>query len=385
MFPFFSLYVTTKFGVGMTEVGLLFTIYSASSVVGSMVGGAITDKFGRRWILLFGIFISGASSLFMGFVNDLELFYLLTLLVGFLENTGGPAQQAMVADLVPSDKLAGGYGIQRVVVNLSVTVGPAIGGLIASKSYFWLFILDFVLSTITAVIVYLTIPETMPQAENKAESESVWQAGLGYKQVLRDGVFMVFIFICMLVIMVYAQINSTLSVYLRDVHGIPEQQYGYLLSLNAAIVVLLQFWVARRTDRQPPMLMLAWSAFLYAVGFAMFGVTAHYAQFIVATIIITFGEMINAPVAQALVARLSPEDMRGRYMAVFGFSWTIPYAIGPLAAGFVMDRADPRLVWYASGVLGVIAAVAFIWLNSSLKGRFDKVAEPSVRTVDYAD
>jgi MFS family permease len=80
-------------------------------------------------------------------------------------------------------------------------------------------------------------------------------------------------------------------------------------------------------------------------------------------VIITIGEMLVSPVGQALVARFAPEAMRGRYMAVFGFSWVLPSAVGPLLAGLVMDNADPRWVWYAAGLIGLAAAGAFAWLE----------------------
>jgi MFS family permease len=88
-----------------------------------------------------------------------------------------------------------------------------------------------------------------------------------------------------------------------------------------------------------------------------------YGFFLLAMVIITAGEMLVAPTGQALVARFSPDDMRGRYMAVMGFSWMIPSALGPLGAGLIMDHGDPRWIWYSSFVLGSAAAAGFLWLK----------------------
>ena len=133
LFPFFALFVTDRFGVGMTEVGILFTIFAVASVAGSMIGGALTDRLGRRWMIIFGLVVSALSSLMMGIVTDMHLFFALAAVVGLLGDVGGPAQQAMIADLVEGEKRAEGYGIQRVAVNLAVAIGPAIGGLLATK------------------------------------------------------------------------------------------------------------------------------------------------------------------------------------------------------------------------------------------------------------
>ena len=363
LFPFFTLYITSKFGVGMTQVGVIFAVFSISSVVGSMFGGALTDRLGRKKMLLFGLVMSALSSLVMGLVNVIGLFFAATLLVGLLANTGGPAQQAMVADLLPEEKRTQGYGIIRVVVNLAVTIGPIMGGLLATQSYLLLFICDALASLITAVIVYFALHETRPAPTEDEPEESIAQTFSGYLDVLRDSAFTWFLIASAFMVLVYMQMNTTLAVYLRDTHGVTVQYFAYILSLNAAMVVLFQFPIARWISKYRPLVVMAVGTWLYAVGFAMYGLVANYPFFLLAMVIITIGEMFVAPVGQTIVAHLAPEDMRGRYMAVFGFSWVIPTAVGPLLAGLVMDNADPRWVWYAAGILGLMAAGAFYLLE----------------------
>ena len=87
-------------------------------------------------------------------------------------------------------------------------------------------------------------------------------------------------------------------------------------------------------------------------------------------VIITVGEMIVTPVAQTLVAKFAPEDMRGRYMAVYGFSWTIPFAIGPLLAGLIMDNLNPDWVWFAAGLVGLVAVGGFLLLYFRTAGEW---------------
>lgn len=367
LFPFFTLYITERFNVGMTEAGILFAIFAVTSVFGSMFGGAMTDRFGRRGMIIFGLVTSAVSSLGMGFMDDLSLFYAFAAVAGLLSNAGGPAQQAMVADLLPEEQRAQGYGIWRVVANLAVTIGPAVGGFLAARSYLILFISDAISSVIMALIVLAVLPETKPEQTEDQPGESIAQTFVGYTAVLRDGMFMAFIFISILTTIVYVQMNSSLAVYLRDVHAVSTQKFGYILSLNAGMVVLFQFWVTRRTADYSPLIVIAVGTALYALGFAMYGVVTTFILFLLAMVVITIGEMLILPVSQALVAQFSPEAMRGRYMAMFGFSWTIPFAVGPLLAGLVMDNADPNWVWYASGIIGGIAVLGYLWLYGRYK------------------
>jgi MFS family permease len=362
LFPFFALYITKKFEVGMTEVGVLFAFFSASSFIGSMLGGALADRFGRKWILVFSLVSTSLSAVIMGLVNSLEGFFLLALLVGIFTDIGGPAYQAAVADLLPEEKRAQGFGIIRVVFNVAVVIGPAIGGFLAARSYLALFIADALISLVSASIVWARLPETKPAPHPDAVPESMGSTFRGYGRVLRDSLFMLFIGACILMGLVYMNMNTTLGVYLRDTFGIPESGYGFILSLNAILVVLFQFPITRRIEKQPPLLMMALGTALYAVGFAMYGFVSNYLLFLLAMVVITVGEMLVAPVSQALVAYFSPEDMRGRYMAIFGFSWGIPFAVGPLLAGLLMDNYDQRWLWYICGAVGMLSALGFLGL-----------------------
>jgi MFS family permease len=363
LFPFFTLYLTKRFGINMTQVGLLFALFSLSSVVGSMVGGALTDRLGRKRMLVFGLVMSALSALLMGLVNRIELFFLVVMVVGMLADMAGPAHQALVADLLPEEKRAQGFGILRVAFNLAVVIGPLIGGLLASQSYLLLFIADAITSSVTAIFVGLTLKETYHPPESEESQESMGQTFAGYFQVLRDKAFVWFLVASALMALVYIQMNTTLAVYLRDQYGVNERGFSYILALNAAMVVLFQFPTTRWVSRYRPLMVMAAGTLLYAIGFAMYGLVSIYFMFLVAMVIITIGEMMVSPVGQAIVAQLSPEDMRGRYMAVFGFSWVLPFAIGPLLAGLVLDNLNPNWLWYAAGIIGFVAAAAFFLLE----------------------
>jgi MFS family permease len=363
LFPFFALYITKKFNVGMTEVGILFALFAGSSFIGSFLGGALTDRIGRRSMIIFSLLTSAFSTLAMGFVDSLQAFYIIATVSGIFTDTGGPAYNAIVGDLLPEEKRAQGFGVLRVALNASAVIGPAIGGFLAARSYLALFIIDAIISTIVAVIVYYTIPETKPELKAGTQPESMAQSFQGYFKVFRDGAFLFFMLASVLAWMTYMNMNTTLGVFLRDVHHIPESGYGYIISLNAIIVVLFQFWTTRRLEKHPPMLVMALGTLLFAVGFTMYGLFSSYIWFMLAMVIITIGEMVAIPVANAEVINFAPEDMRGRYGAVYGISWMLPFAVGPYLAGLLMDNFDPKLLWFACGICGMLATAGFLILH----------------------
>jgi MFS family permease len=363
LFPFFSLYVTYRFGVGMTEVGRLFAVFAVTGVLGTVLGGALADRWGRKGMIIFGVLASGLSSLLLGLAESFAMLFPIVFAVGIFSNAGGPARQAMVADILPERQRADGYGLIRVAFNLSATIGPALGGLIAARSYLLLFISDATISVIVAILVHFLLSETRPRWARVEPSESMAQTLGGYGRIIRDGAFMAFAAGCTLAALTYVQLNTTLGVYLRDFHGISVAHYGYLMSLNAIMVVFLQFSTTRRVSRYPAMLMMALGTALYAIAMSMFGVFDTYGLFLLAIVVLTVGEMIIEPVSQAAVSRLAPHDMRGRYMAFFGFSWVFASATGPMLAGGIMDNFDPRWLWYASGLIGLVGVWVFLLLH----------------------
>lgn len=365
LWPFFTLYITGKFEVGMTQAGLVLGILSAFSLLGNMIGGGLTDRFGRKSIIIIGLIFSALSTLTLGLVEDFSILPVLAVFIGLLSHISGPAHQAMVADILPEDKRQEGFGILRVMGNLTWVFGPIIGGFIAGRSYFALFVIDAVVSCFVAFLIFLKIRETKP--ETGQEPESMFSTYAGYKEVIRDLPFVAFMLVSMVMLLVYQQMYNSLSVFLRDTHGVTTQVFGILMIASPIVVILFQFSVTRIVKTRPPFKMMALATFFYLIGFGMYGFVGTIWLFALALVIITVGEMIHMPIASALVANFAPEDKRGRYMAVSGLAWGLPSIVGPSAAGLILDNFNPFLLWYVAAGVAALAIGGFsilqLWLG----------------------
>jgi MFS family permease len=171
----------------------------------------------------------------------------------------------------------------------------------------------------------------------------------------------------MIVLIVYQQQYGALAVYLRDVHHIGPKSYGLMLSVTGLEVVLCQIWISRTIRKYPPFLMMMLGALFFMVGFGMIGFVKGVTFFLLAVILATVGEMILFPTNKALAINFAPPQMRGRYMAIYDFGWTIPATFGPAAAGLILDHYNPNLLWYVGGVLCAVSALSFyalhLWLG----------------------
>ena len=378
VFPFFALYITGKFNVGMTEAGILLGVLSLAGILGSVVGGALTDRWGRRRLILFGLVASAMSALTLGSVNKFAWLFPAAAFVGLFSEVGGPAHAAMIADILPKEQRQEGFGILRIVGNMAWLVGPTVGGFVARTSFFALFVVDAAISCVVALLFYRFMAETRPAPHEKHVDEGLIETFRNYRLVLADKAFVGFLAAAVLMGMVYIQMYNSLSVYLRDNHGIDPQGYGFLLTASAITVICFQFWTMRVIKKRPQFVMMALGTVFYLIGFGMFGLVSAYWAFVAAVVIITAGEMIVMPTSQSLAAGFAKTDMRGRYMAVFALSISVPAAIGPLAAGIVLDNYRPNLLWYLSALFCAVAASGFYMLHLKL-GKQPRFISATVR------
>lgn len=362
--PFLAIYIVQRFDTKLTQVGLIYTIFAVGSGVGNILAGALADRFGRRFTLILGLTCAATARVAFGIANDFTGLYIAAGFAGFFGAIGWPAQLAMTADLLGPQKRANGFGIQRVVINSTFALGPLAGGFFGPRfGYLPLFILDALTSYFVAFIVFSKLPETRPLNKADAPDETFAQTLAGYGRVLQDRTFLAFILISILTVSAFMQMSTTLSVYLVKFRNMPEAFFGALVMLNALMVVFLQISITRWLSKAPLLgIMIAGNAF-YLIGFGSYGLSPSIPLFIFAMVLITLGEMLAIPTSQALTALLAPPDMRARYVATERFNWIIAQALSPLAAGAIMDRFDPRWVWYGCSIICAISIVGFYGLH----------------------
>ena len=366
---FIALYITQKFDVGLAEVGIILGASGLARVAGGIVGGALTDQFGRKIVIIVALVMSALLSIGMGLTNSLIAMGVIAGVAGFLESTGAPAAQSMVADLLPGEKRAEGFGILRVGANLSGLLGPLIGGFFIGYSYMLLFVADAIASTIMAGIVCFALVETarpIRKAKTEQSQASFLTTLRDYSIPLRDTVYTTFLILCILTGFAYFQTYETFTIFLRDAHAIAPQHIGYLFSLNCAAVILFQLWITRKIRRFSPMLSLTAACLILAVGLGICGLAETYMPFIVATIIIVIAEMIFYPTTQAFAAEKAPKNMRGRYMALYGFIYTIPRSFCVLVASLIMTDTADNAIWYVASGACLVAAGAFLILHRGI-------------------
>jgi MFS family permease len=198
----------------------------------------------------------------------------------------------------------------------------------------------------------------MPQ---KRTSDDRAESGGGYGQVLRDRPFLIFCGAYTLLMSCVA-VRAFLPIYAKENFGVPESQYGLILSASSAMSVLFQYSITRTAERYPRLRVLVVGALFYALGVGSIAWGWSFWTFLASSLVVTLGVLIVSPAASAFTADLASPDMRGRYMGVFNLALWIGVGIGPVVGGLLNDHVAPVATWYGGLAMGLGATLGFVLL-----------------------
>jgi MFS family permease len=277
-----------------------------------------------------------------------------------------PANAASMSRVCPPDLQVKGFALNRLANNLGVTIGPAVGGLLALRDYRLLFWADG-LTCIAAAAVFLVIwkrPEDQLRAGERKKGPA--QPGAA-RTPWRDGPFLLLMLLVVAWGAVFVQLFATFPLYMRGVYGLAEDQIGRLLAVNTVLIVTLEMALMEKIRTRSQTKMINLSFILLGLGFGLMplGRGFLYGAFTVA--VWTFGEILSMPLLAALIAGRSEPETRGRYMGIFSFAFSLAFIVGPAAGAAVYGHLGGDALWYGSGGVAVLLAVAFSALRRSLE------------------
>lgn len=367
---FLSLYLVRERGLGPAEAGRILALYGVGFIVAGPLGGLLADRVGRRATMVAGLVLGACSVGALAFARAPALLGLFSFLAAATGDLYRPAMSAAVADVVPPADRPRAYGLVYWAVNLGLSVGLAIGGLVAERSFVALFLADAGTSLVAAVIVLLRVPETRP---SQVVHEPAFR---GLVKVFADGPFRSFLLLQLAALAVFVQWQLGLPIDMAA-HGLGPSAYAFLMALNCAGVVFLQPILSPRLQRFDAASMLAISALLFGVGYGLNAIGGSLAIYGIGTALWTVGEVVGFPVASTVVANLAPAELRGRYQGAFAMCWGVAFTIAPLGAGEVIQRLGARALWLICFGVALAVSAGHLFTAESRRRRLATV-EPQV-------
>jgi MFS family permease len=361
IWPFLMIFVSKRLNIALTEATSLFTINASAGIIAAIIAGPITDRFGRKWVMVISLAGNGMVYFFMGSAHTYVHFAILMTLSGAFNPLYRVGADAMLADLIPSENRADAYAMIRLSNNAGIAIGPILGGLLSTISYSITFVCAGIGMLIYSFLLVFFAYETLPKIVETSPGSSQFLGG--YVKVLRDTQFIYFVVAFILAQMCTVMIWTLMPVYANTNFSVPESQIGFIPTTNALMVVFFQVFVTSITKKYKPVpvMMLGTAFYTLAVGSVSLGHS--FLGFWISIVIMTVGELILMPTASTYVAAIAPVDMRGRYMSIAGLTWSAALGIGPIIGGFLNDNIAPVAIWYGGLLIGILGIFGFYMLS----------------------
>ncbi|MES2180046.1 MAG: MFS transporter [Gemmatimonadota bacterium] len=365
--PFLVLYLTRHLGISASVAGLAISAYGVGGFVTAPIAGRLADRIGPFAVLRASLACTGVVLLVIPLATNFLAILALTFVWAVVADAARPATMSALTNATSPEGRKAAIAVNRLAVNLGMSIGPAVGGFLAVVSFPLLFIVDGVTSLAAAALLTLLLARTTHAHHVHTAALAAAPATrrrLALSTTWRDRPLMLFMTTALLVNIVFSQHQGAMPLYLvRDLHY-RESFYGSLFVLNTLIIVAVEVPLNLAMSHWRTRSAVGVATMLIAVGFGALAFATTTIPIAASVILWTFGEMIFFPTSVAYVAELAPPGRTGEYMGMFSSSISLSLIVGPWFGAFLLDRVGAFTTWTSMFGLGC-AAVALIVLSSS--------------------
>ncbi|HEX5541840.1 MAG TPA: MFS transporter [Micromonospora sp.] len=356
---FLAIYLTRERGFSEFTAGLVIGAWGAGGAAGTMIGGVLADRWGRRPTLLIAHLGAAAMMLALGLARPLWAVAAGALLLGLFAESARPAFAAMVIDVVPERDRLRAFSLNYWAINLGFACAAVLAGFAAEVNYLLLFLINATTTLVTAGIVFAKVRETRPEHLRRTNVVARVPVQGGLLTALSDRVFLGFVALNLLTALIFMQHISMLPIAMGQ-DGLSPATYGSVIALNGVLIVVGQLFVPRLIRDRSRSHVLALAAVIIGVGFGLTAFADVAWLYALTVLIWTLGEMLNSPSNSTLIAELSPAALRGRYQGVFSLSWSVAGFAAPILGGLLRGQAGNAALWLGCAGLAAVVAVSHL-------------------------
>ncbi len=357
--PFLVIYLTRDLGLSAGTAGFVVALYGAGALVAAPFSGRLCDRLGPIRIMRASLILSGAVMLLYPFARTLALVLAATVALALTAESFRPANMAIFGELVEPTRRKTAFSLNRLAINLGMSVGPALGGFLATISFRWLFAVDGVTSLAAGAILLAARFPVHPHSQDSLEIErAVAAKPRSTVSAFADRRLLYFLLAGLFPVgLVFFQHISSMPLFLVRDLALSPAAYGLLFTVNTVLIVLLEVPLNIATSHWPHRRGLAVGAVLCAVGFGSLAFAWDIWSVAATVVIWTFGEMFFFPGMAAYLTDIAPPRRRGEYMGLSQMIMGLAFTVGPWAGTALLAHQGGRVLWPAAFFVGLAAAL----------------------------
>lgn len=360
--PFLSLYLKENLHFTVSHVGWVMSAFGLGSVVGSWIGGKLTDKIGYYKVMVRSLLSTGVLFIALQYLNTFASICIGIFIVMLVADAFRPAMfVALNAYSKPENKIRS-LTLIRLAINLGFSAGPAIGGLIViGLGYAGLFWVDGITCIIATFLMIKVLHPKKAKILDVIENNNPVSA-------YGDYAFMIFLVAMALFGMVFLQYFSTITIYYKDVHTLSELQIGLILGLNGFLIFIFEMplikWLENTSYTK--LGLMFFGAILTGLSLLILNFTTWSGILVVGMLLMTVGEMIAFPFSNAFAVERAKKGNQGEYMALYSMSFSIAHIFGHNAGLQMTAVLGFDNTWYIISIIALICAIILFMLNRNL-------------------
>ncbi len=360
-----ALYLTRGLGMSPEFAGAVVTVYGAGSFVVSPVAGRLCDRHGASRVATTMLALSGVVLLLFPLASSPPAIIAAAIVLSLVTEGFRPAVLTLVSELAAPDQRKTAFALIRLAANLGMSVGPLLGGVLASLWFPAIFLVDGITSLLAAGVLLVALHR---RDKGDAQADEAGSAAPAPPQPTRraftDPAMLYFLAAMLGNVLVFFQFAAALPLYLVSYLDLSERTFGLVFTVNTALILAIEVPLNAAMARWPARWSLALGALLVAVGFAATGLATGFWTVMATVVVWTFGEMIMFPSASAHVADIAPEKRTGEYMGLYNMLFGLGFTVGPGVGVLVLERSGAGTLWTAVFAFGSLSAVMLMFVRS---------------------
>ncbi len=364
--PFLSKYLKEDLHFSYSEVGWIMVCFGTGSIIGSWLGGKLSDKIGFYKIMIFSLLTSGLMFFVIQFITSFVGLCVSMFLIMIVADMFRPAMFVSIGAYAKPENRTRALTLVRLAINLGFAAGPALGGLIImSIGYRGLFWIDGLTCIIAILIFWIKVKEKKKSPFiDKKQPDAVLT-----HSVFKDKPFLIFLFTCFVSGVLFFQVFTTIPLYHKEQFNLTEFQVGLLLTMNGLMIFFLEMPLVSYVERHKisKVKVVAMGCFLMAIGLFLLLINTWAGVLILMMLFMTVGEMFAFPFSNSVALSRAPKGHEGRYMAIYTMSFSLAHIISSKVGMEIIEYHGYQVNWFVMGILGLLGMLSGIWVFRLIK------------------
>jgi predicted MFS family arabinose efflux permease len=358
--PFMTVYLTQKLGFSVQQAGMVMAFYGCGAVLGAYTGGRLSDMIGFYPVQFWSLFLQGCLLLVLGQMHTMVQLCTCIFILSAVGDAFRPANTAATAYYSEPQNRTRSFSLNRLASNLGWSVGPALGGVIASYSYHLLFWADGLTSIIAVLTMRLLLPPVKGMIKPVAE-KPLKRKLIKDDSVFRDGVYLAFVALIVIFTTGFLQLSTMVPLYLKQVVHLDEKYIGLSIGVNGLLIALLEMVVVYKIEGlRHGLQFISWGVLLAALGYLSFNIMPPVAAAaLVFILFFTAGEMLCIPFMNSFFVNRSQEHNRGQYASLYTMAFSISVIAAPTFGAYMVSHFGFRSWWYVTAAICGLPAIGF--------------------------